>query len=126
MNACGALYRVVTRFMSAMNVLAFQSVACNALHTAEERCARWLLMVRDRAGTDRFPLSHEFLAVMLGVRRPTATIAAGILQKAGLITYRRGRMTILNRDGLEDAACECYGTVREHFGRLLPGFDPAD
>lgn len=126
MRSCGHLYEVVARFMNAMNVLTQQSVACNALHTAEERCARWLLMVHDRAGADNFPLSHEFLAVMLGVRRPTATIAAGILQKAGVISYRRGRMTIVDRDGLEGASCECYGAVQEHFNRLLPGFHGAD
>jgi CRP-like cAMP-binding protein len=126
MNVHGALHRIVSRFMNAMNVLAFQSVACNALHGAEERCARWLLMVHDRVGADSFLLSHEFLAVMLGVRRPTATIAAGVLQKAGLITYRRGRMTILNREGLEEAACECYAAVQEHFERLLPPVLAAD
>jgi CRP-like cAMP-binding protein len=116
----GALYRLITRYTNAVNVLAFQSVACNALHTAEERCARWLLLVHDRVAADTFPLSHEFLSVMLGVRRPTATIAAGILQRAGLITYKRGRMTILNREKLEEASCECYEAVEQHFRRLLP------
>lgn len=70
--------------------------------------------------TDTFLLSHEFLSVMLGVRRPTATIAAGILQRAGIITYKRGRMTILNREALEAASCECYEAVEAHFRRLLP------
>jgi CRP-like cAMP-binding protein len=120
MSACGAFHDITSRFMNAMNVLAFQSVACNALHTAEERCARWLLMVGDRAQSDRFALSHEFLAVMLGVRRPTATIAAGMLQKAGFITYKRGQMSIVDRAGLEQVSCECYAAVQEHFQRLLP------
>lgn len=120
MERRGALYGLVTRFTHALHVLAFQSVACNALHAAEERCARWLLIAHDRVGTDTFTLSHEFLSVMLGVRRPTATIAAGILQRAGLIAYRRGRMTILDRQRLEDAACECYETVQAHYRRLLP------
>ena len=120
MNRHGALFTLVTRFTQALTTLVLQSVACNALHTAEERCARWLLLAHDRADGDTFALSHEFLSVMLGVRRPTATIAAGILQRAGLITYKRGRMTILNREGLEDAACECYAAVQEKFEPLMP------
>ena len=120
MDRRGPLFRLVTKFTNAINVMAFQSVACNALHTAEERCARWLLMVHDRIGSDMFHISHEFLSVMLGVRRPTATIAAGMLQRAGLITYKRGRMKILERERLEAASCECYEAVEEHYRRLLP------
>jgi CRP-like cAMP-binding protein len=90
-----------------------QSVACNGLHSVQDRCARWLLMAHDRAGTDSFHLSHEFLAELLGIQRPSVTIAAGELQKVGLIRYSRGLITITNRHGLEGAACECYEMVRK-------------
>lgn len=97
-----------------------QSVACNALHRVEARCCRWILMAHDRAGTDTVPLTHELLAEMLGVQRSTVTLVARQLMAAKLITYRRGVVTILDRAGLEEASCECYGVVRQHFGRLLP------
>ena len=98
------------------------TAACNARHAIESRLARWLLIAHDRAGADEFPMTHEFLSLMLGVRRPGVTIAAGMLQKAGLIHYARGRMTITDRLGLEVASCECYHTVRHEFARLLgPG-----
>ena len=98
------------------------TAACNARHAIEHRLARWLLTAHDRAGADEFPMTHEFLSLMLGVRRPGVTIAAGMLQKAGLIQYARGRMTITDRLGLEVASCECYHTVRHEFARLLgPG-----
>jgi CRP-like cAMP-binding protein len=105
-------------------VLAFQAqvtltAACNARHPIELRLARWLLIAHDRAGADEFPMTHEFLSMMLGVRRPGVTVAAGMLQKAGLIHYSRGRMSILDRPGLEIASCECYHTVRHEFARLL-------
>jgi CRP-like cAMP-binding protein len=89
------------------------------LHPVEERCARWLLMTHDRVGADTFPLTHEVLGQMLGVRRPSVTVAAGMLGRAGLISYHRGVITILDRSGLEDAACECYGVIRGVFTRLL-------
>lgn len=97
-----------------------QSVACNGLHSVDVRCSRWLLMTHDRVGKDSFPLTQEFLAEMLGVHRPTVTVAARMLQRAGLIRYSRGVVTILDRAGLENAACECYGIVRRRFERLLP------
>jgi Mn-dependent DtxR family transcriptional regulator len=78
------------------------------VHTFEQRLARWLLMAYDRMGTDEFPLTQEFVAMMLGANRPTVTVVAGTLQKAGLITYHRGRVTILDREKLESASCECY------------------
>lgn len=109
-------------FMVAMFTLVSQSAACNRLHPVEERAARWLLMTHDRVDADTFPITHEFLASMLGVRRPSVTVAAGMLQKAGLIAYRRGRMTVLDRTGLEAAACECYAIVREQFD-AMPGGD---
>jgi CRP-like cAMP-binding protein len=96
-----------------------QSVACNRRHAMDERCARWLLATRDRVGSDSFMLTHEFLAAMLGVRRASVTVAAGMLQQAGLIRYSRGRVTVLDRERLEEASCECYRVVREQHGRLL-------
>jgi CRP-like cAMP-binding protein len=90
-----------------------QLAACNRLHEAEERLARWFLMVRDRMENDTFYLTQEFLAVMLGSRRTTVTAAAGALQRKGLIRYSRGRIHIVDPAGLEKEACECYATVRE-------------
>ncbi len=104
-------------------VLAFdvtaQSAACNRIHVTEERCARWLLMSQDRAGRDDFKLTQTFLAQMLGVRRPAVTVAVGILERAGLIAHRRGRIQILDRSGLEGAACECYESIRRRQEELL-------
>lgn len=90
-----------------------QSVACNGLHTVNQRCARWLLMAHDRARSDSFNVTHRFLAEMLGIHRPSVTIVARRLQRAGLIRYSRGKITIVDRRGLERAACECYGIVRK-------------
>ena len=89
------------------------TAACNRAHPLSERCAKWLLLVRDRHDADVFLLTHKFLATMLGVRRAGVTVAAGILQKAGIIRYSRGRVTILNQAALEDATCECYGMIRK-------------
>lgn len=99
-----------------VNVLA-QLVACNRIHPLDARCARWLLMTHDRVGRKRFPLTQEFLAMMLGVRRSGVTLAASAFQDAGFITYSRGRMEILDRAGLEKEACECYQVTRRelHF-----------
>jgi CRP-like cAMP-binding protein len=96
-----------------------QSSACNRAHSIEERCARWLLMTHDRVSSDDFLLTHEFLALMLGVRRAGVTVAAGMLQKAGFIEYRHGRITIIDRKGLEGASCGCYRLIRENFDRIL-------
>ena len=96
-----------------------QSVACNRRHGIDERCARWLLMTRDRVGADRFALTHDFLAFMLGVRRASVTVAAGMLQQAGLIRYSRGKVEILDRERLELASCECYGLIRRKYEQLL-------
>jgi CRP-like cAMP-binding protein len=90
-----------------------QIAACNRLHDVEERLARWILMSQDRILTPTIPLTQEFLAQMLGTRRSSVTVAAGILQKAGLISYTRGSVTIRNRQKLEDAACDCYGIVQQ-------------
>jgi CRP-like cAMP-binding protein len=111
MDRRGAFYELLTRYTQALLGLIMQSTACNAVHTVEQRLARWFLMAHDRVGTDSFPLTQEFVAMMLGVARPTVTIVAGTLQKAGLITYHRGNVTVLDREKLEAASCECYRTV---------------
>ena len=95
-----------------------QIAACNALHTVEERLSRWLLRVRHLIKSDTLPLTQEFLAQMLGVRRTTVTIEARKLQEAGLIKYRRGHIHIIDAEGLEDSACECYEAINRHFRRL--------
>src|SRR5262245_6642872 len=97
-----------------------QSVACNALHSLEARLARWLLQTHDCVDGDTLPLTQEFLGQMLGVRRTTVTIAARLLQVAGLISYRRGHIHILNRAGIEGLACECYAAVRRSADRVFP------
>jgi hypothetical protein len=98
-----------------------QSAACNASHSVEARMCRWLLYMRDLAGSDDLMLTQEFLAQMLGVRRPSVSLIANTLQKAGLIKYSRGHMRLLNVPGLKKGACECYGTVKAHYERLLSG-----
>lgn len=99
-----------------------QQVACNRLHSLEQRCAKWLLTTHDHMDAQELPLTQEFLAIMLGVRRPGVTVAAQTLQDAGLIRYRRGRITITDRRGLEKIACECYGRIREDYEELLGEF----
>jgi CRP-like cAMP-binding protein len=96
-----------------------QSTACNRLHSAEQRLARWLLICRDRTGTNELAVTHETMALMLGVRRATVTETAGLLQRRGMIRYRRGLVSVLDRAGLEATACECYEIVRNEFDRLL-------
>jgi CRP-like cAMP-binding protein len=113
------LHALLLRYAHAFYVLAGQSAACNRLHPVEERCARWLLLTHDRVRTESFLLTQEVLGQMLGVRRPSVTLAANLLQRAGLIAYRRGLITILDRTGLEAAACECYGVISDEFARLL-------
>jgi CRP-like cAMP-binding protein len=119
MDRRGPFYDVVNRYSQAFVGLIMQSVACNGLHSAEERCCRWLLMTRDRIETDEFPLTHELLAVMLGVRRPTVTLVLAQLQRAGIVSHVRGQVRIVDRRALEDAACECYKTTTGLFNRLL-------
>lgn len=96
-----------------------QSAACSAHHALQQRCARWLLMTHDRMGSDQFLLTQEFLALMLGVPRTAVTGVAGALQKAGVIRYSRGRVTILDRPGLKARSCECYDVTKKEFDRLL-------
>jgi CRP-like cAMP-binding protein len=114
----GPFFECVQRYSQGFQILMMQSTACMALHPVLERCCRWLLMAHDRVRRDDFRLSHEFLAMMLGSTRPTVTVVAGTLQKAGLIKYVHGHITILDRRGLEAESCECYGTVKAHFDRL--------
>jgi CRP-like cAMP-binding protein len=113
------LYSLLLRYTQALMNLISQSVACNCLHSVEDRCCRWLLLCQDRVESDEFPLTQEFLAQMLGVRRASVSVVAATLQKAGLIRYRRGKITILDRLGLEAASCECYQIVKQELDRLL-------
>jgi CRP-like cAMP-binding protein len=124
MGRRGDFYDRIVRYAQAFTTQVMQTTVCNGLHSAEERCCRWLLMTHDRIRQDEFGLTHEFLAVMLGVRRPTVTLIAAKLQSAGLISYRRGYITIVDRRGLEKASCECYETVKANFTRLLPELPP--
>jgi CRP-like cAMP-binding protein len=114
-----ALRAMLLRYAQSYLGQVSQSSACNRAHSIEERCARWLLMTHDRVGANEFPLTHEFLSLMLGVRRAGVTVAAGILQKAGFITYSHGRITVVDREGLEGASCGCYRIIRENYERLL-------
>jgi CRP-like cAMP-binding protein len=114
------LLSIVNRYTQAFLSQVSQQVACNGLHSVEQRCARWLLLTHDRVDADEFPMTHEFLAQMLGVRRASVSVTAGALQRAGFIELRRGRVTITDREGLEGASCECYSVTREVFDRLLP------
>src|SRR5438105_1530929 len=115
----GPFAELLMRFANATIAMLAQSVACNRAHALEERMCRWLLMTHDRVGADSFPLTQESLAKMLGVRRPTANLAGTSLQRAGLIRNTRGRITIINRKGLEEASCECYFQIRDEFARSL-------
>ena len=119
MDRGGAFHDLITRYTHAHVGLIMQSTACNAIHTVEQRLARWLLMAHDRVGLDAFPLTQEFVAMMLGVSRPSVTIVAGTLQKAELITYHRGHVAILDREKLEAASCECYRVVTRLLASVL-------
>jgi CRP-like cAMP-binding protein len=108
MDRRGPFYELLSHYAQALMGVIMQSTACNAVHSVEQRLARWLLMAQDRMGTVEFPLTQEFVAMMLGATRPTVTVVAGALQKKGLITYHRGRITVLDRKSLESGSCECY------------------
>ncbi len=112
LRQCPTFARQVHQFSQIMAMQVTQVAACNRVHEVEERLARWLLMCADRVSSDTLPLTQDLLGQMLGTRRASVTIAAGMLQKAGLIEYVRGRLHLCNRTGLESAACECYGTIR--------------
>lgn len=113
------LRQVAQRYLQAYLSQVAQSVACNRLHTIEERFARWILMTHDRVRRDEFHLTQEFIADMLGAQRPSVSLIASAFQQAGLIRYSRGQMTILDRSGLEQISCECYAAVRKHFDKFM-------
>lgn len=114
----GGLQDLLLRYMHALLIQVSQTAACNRLHSVEERLSRWLLMCHDRAPSDNLPLTHEFLAMMLGTRRAGVTGAALSLQAEGFVNYRRGNVTILDRAGLENFTCECYQIVKAEFDSL--------
>lgn len=113
------LARALLLYTQALLTQVAQCSACNCHHPVVERCARWLLQTHDRVRGDEFPLTHEFLGLMLGVRRASVTDTARVLQDRRLIRYQRGRITVLDRKGLEKAACECYRLITREFDRLL-------
>ena len=114
------LRRLLTASHQASAVQAMYSAARNALHSVEERLARWILMTHDPVQTDHMPLTQQFLGYMLGVYRPSVTVVARTLQRSGLIACERGSVTILDRAGLEDAACECYSSIKKATDELVP------
>lgn len=115
-----AIRRLVNRYTQAFLIQVAQTASCNRAHEIAERCARWICMAHDRmCGAPQFQLTQEVLAQMLGVRRAGVTVAAGTLQRAGLIRYSRGKITVVDREKLEAASCECYGIVQAHFDRLI-------
>ena len=116
--SAGPFRDVVSVYAQANLLQIMQCTACNALHNVTQRCCRWLLQTRDRVDDDTFLLKQEFLAVMLGVHRPTVTVVLRALQREGLIASGYGRIRILKRRRLEAASCECYGVIRDHFTRL--------
>lgn len=119
-DGTGTLHRLLHRYTQALISQIAQGAACGSLHTAEQRACRWLLMTHDRVPGDEFLLTQEFLGQMLAVSRPTVNEVAQLLQDEGLISYARGRMTVLDRGGLERRSCECYGVIAAEFKRLLP------
>jgi CRP-like cAMP-binding protein len=110
-----ALRRIVLRYIDLALSMTAQTAACNSMHSVEQRCGRLLLNASDRIGSNTMPMTHEFLAALLGVRRAGVTVVAGKLQSSGLIRYHRGRLTILDREGLERDACDCYHADRQKF-----------
>jgi CRP-like cAMP-binding protein len=110
----------IVRYGEMLLIQVQQTAACNALHDVEERLSRWLLQARDRVDGNTIRLTHEFLSQMLGVRRPTVTVVARMLQDAGLIRYHRGHIEIVDRRGLEARACECYAVIRQQIDKVTP------
>jgi|HubBroStandDraft_6_1064221.scaffolds.fasta_scaffold10689_2 CRP-like cAMP-binding protein len=116
-----AFQSLVDKYTQALFGQISQAAACNRLHSSEERLSRWLLMSHDRVGSDQFMITQEFLGQMLGARRSTVSVSAGILQRAGLIRYVRGHVTIVDRAGLEAVSCECYSVIRSELERVVGG-----
>ncbi len=119
MKSAPELARLLHRYSQFSYDTVAQSAACNSMHLIEQRCARWLLITSDAVDSAEFGLTHEFLSQMLAVRRPGVTVAIGALEKAKLISHRYGKIAIIDKDGLEKAACECYGTVKDRRKELL-------
>ena len=115
-----AIREMIARFGEVLLIQVNQTAACNALHDVEERLSRWLLQARDRVDDNKIRFTHEFLSQILGVRRPTVTVVAKMLQEAGLIRYHRGQIEIINRQGLEARACECYAVMRKEIANVTP------
>jgi CRP-like cAMP-binding protein len=115
----GPLRRLLVLYHTAFLAQVSQAVACNGLHSVYQRCCRWLLMTQDRAHSDMFPMTHEFLAEMLGVRRSTVSEVLEPFKEKGLIRYSRGKFTVLDRKGLKAGSCECYRRINEEFKRLF-------
>ena len=118
-NSSATIRDTVIRYAQVTEAQLHQSAACNAMHSIEARLCRWLLTCEDRVGDEILPLTQEFLAMMLGVQRTSVTTAAQALQRRGLIEYRRGRITILDRHGLEHSSCECYRTIEATYDRVF-------
>ena len=121
----GLFHDLIGQYAQLVTAQLMQSTACNATHNIEERCARWLLQTHDRVHGQVFQLSQEFLSVMLGVRRQSVGMVAATLQRAGLIQYTHGRVTVLDRHGLESASCECYHVLRRRFDEFAKHLPPA-
>ena len=117
-SVAGRFRDVIALYTQATLLQTMQCTACNARHDVGQRCCRWLLQTHDRVDADEFPLKHEFLAIMLGVRRPTVTLVLRGLQERGIVSSRYGRLRVLRRRQLEAASCECYDVIRGHFARL--------
>ena len=120
----GELNNITKRYAQALFMQVAQTATCNRLHPIVERLARWMLLMQDRVESDTLQLTHEFIAIMLGARRAGVTLAAGTLQKADIIRYSRGKVTILSRKKLEEASCECHRIVRDEYQRLLGKYVP--
>jgi len=120
-QTCPTLRQLILSYGEALLAQTFQTVSCNAVHPVEARCCRWILAMHDRADQNTLSLTHEFLSEMLGVQRSSVSVVTRTLQTAGLIQQSRGGITITDRAGLEETACECYGRIRQIYQRLLPG-----
>ncbi|MCC6492965.1 MAG: Crp/Fnr family transcriptional regulator [Pirellulales bacterium] len=118
-DVCPELRASILRYLAALMAQSMQGMACNGLHSVQHRCCRWLLMSRDRVGSEELEITHEALALMLGVRRASVSEVLRPLQQQGLVRYSRGKITILDRPGLEAGACECYRIVADRYSQIL-------
>lgn len=125
-HSCPQLREAILRNLYVQSSQMAQTAACNRVHEVEQRMARWLLILQDLIGGDKLIITHEFLAIMLGTRRTTVTLAAGLLQNQHIIEYKRGKVHILDRQALERASCECYYSLRDFIGSMMPANQPTD